>query len=50
MVEEGQIIGYVETVGLKTEIKSTVSGKVAEILLEDGDIADYGKPVIRVEL
>ncbi len=50
MVKEEQIVGYVETVGVRTEIKSTVSGKVVEILLEDGDIADYGKPVVRVEL
>ena len=50
VVKEEQIIGYVETVGVRTEIKSTVSGKIVEILLEDGDIADYGKPVVRVEL
>ncbi len=49
-VEEGQIVGYVETVGVKTEIKSNISGRVVEILLEDGDVADYGKPVLRVEL
>lgn len=48
-IKEGDLIGYVESMGIRTEIVSTVNGKIVEILIENGNIADYGKIIARIE-
>lgn len=48
-IENGDLIGYIESMGIKTEIFSTVKGKIVEILVENGKIADYGRVILRIE-
>jgi biotin carboxyl carrier protein len=46
-VKKDQIIAYVESLGVKHEIKSPVDGEIKEILPE-GSIVDYGKVICRI--
>jgi acetyl-CoA carboxylase biotin carboxyl carrier protein len=48
-VKEGDNLGFIESVGIKTNVLSNTDGKVAEILVENGNIADYGKILVRIE-
>ena len=45
----GQKIGYIESIGIKNPIESSFEGKIVEILVEDGDIAEYGKVLVKIE-
>lgn len=49
-VEEGQVVGYIEAIGVKTEVKSDVSGIVKEIKVNDGDTTEFGKVLMTVEI
>ncbi len=49
-IKEGQEIGYISTIGVKSAVKSKVSGTVKEILAENGSIADFGKVLVKVEV
>jgi len=46
-VKKDQIVAYVESLGVKHEIKSPVDGEIKEIL-PDGSIVDYGKVICRI--
>jgi len=48
-VKKGQEIGYIATIGVKSSVKSTFTGEVKEILLENGSIADFGKTLVKIE-
>lgn len=50
VIKEGQDLGYVTTIGVKSPIKSTTSGTIREILVENGSIVDYGKVLVKVEI
>lgn len=45
----GQIIGYISTVGIKTQIKSDKAGIIEEVLLKNGETTDYGKSLIKIK-
>lgn len=47
-VTKGQKVGYVEAIGIKTDIKSSFDGEVKEILVKNGDLAEYGKVLIKI--
>lgn len=47
-IESGKEIGYIEVMGIKTPIKSNVSGEIVEIKVENGGIVDYGKEIVKV--
>ena len=47
-IKKDQKIGYVEAIGIKTDIKSEFDGKIKEILVENGDIAEYGKVLVKI--
>ncbi len=46
-VRKDQIIAYVESLGVKHEIKSPIDGEIKEILPE-GSIVDYGKVICKI--
>jgi acetyl-CoA carboxylase biotin carboxyl carrier protein len=48
-IEEGATVGLVEVMKQFSEIESTATGRVTEILAEDGDPVDAGQVLIRVE-
>ncbi|WP_028225399.1 acetyl-CoA carboxylase [Paraburkholderia ferrariae] len=48
-VQAGAIIGLVEVMKQFTEIESSVSGRVTELLVEDGEPVDAGQVLMRVE-
>jgi|YNPNPStandDraft_1061719.scaffolds.fasta_scaffold04813_8 acetyl-CoA carboxylase biotin carboxyl carrier protein len=48
-VKEGQVVGAIESMKLLNDVKSDVSGKVVEVLVEDEVPVEYGQPLFRLE-
>ena len=48
-IKEGQVICIIETIKLVNKITSEISGKVAEICIEDGKPVEYGQVIMYVE-
>ena len=48
-IEVGQVICIIEAMKLMNEIKSEVRGKVAEILVNNGDPVEFGQPLFTLE-
>lgn len=48
IIEEGQIIGYVDQFGTELAVKSDVAGEILKFLLEEGEAVGYGEPIIAV--
>lgn len=49
VIKEGQVICIIETIKLMNKITSDVSGKVAEICIEDGKPVEYGQTIMYIE-
>ena len=47
-VEVGDTVCIVEAMKLMNEIKSEFKGKVAEVLVENGDPVDFGQPLFKI--
>lgn len=47
-VKKGQIVAIVEAMKLMNEIESEFDGEVAEILVENGEVVEYGQPLFRI--
>ncbi|MBQ3641404.1 biotin/lipoyl-binding protein [bacterium] len=48
-IEEGQVVCIIETIKLVNKITSDVSGRIAEICIEDGKPVEYGQVIMYVE-
>lgn len=48
MINEGQVIGYVDQFGSELPVKSDVAGEVLKVLFEDGEAVGYGDPLVAV--
>lgn len=48
-VKEGQTICIIETIKLMNKITAGVSGKIAEICIEDGQPVEYGQVIMYIE-
>ena len=48
-IEVGQVVCIMEAMKLMNEIKSEVRGKIAEILVNNGDPVEFGQPLFRLE-
>lgn len=48
-IKEGQVICIIETIKLMNKITSEVSGRIAEICIEDGKPVEYGQVIMYVE-
>jgi biotin carboxyl carrier protein len=49
VVEEGDVLGFIEVLRKPTEIVSPVAGTVAQIFHDDGDGVQYGDPLFTVK-
>ena len=49
VVEPGQEVGIIEAMKIMNRIVSDVSGKVAEIVVSDGDMVEFGQKLMLVE-
>lgn len=45
----GDEIGYILAMGVQSPIISEVSGKIVEVLVQDGDVVDYNKKIIKLK-
>lgn len=45
-VKKGQIVGIVEAMKLMNEVESEFDGTVVSIPVENGDIVEYGEPLV----
>ena len=48
-IEAGQVVCIIEAMKLMNEIKSEVSGKVVDILIENGDPVEFGTVLFLIE-
>lgn len=50
-VEAGEVLGYVEAMGVLNDVEASCAGLVGEIVVEDGQPVEYGQPlfVLRAE-
>lgn len=49
-VEIGTILCIVEAMKLMNEIECEVTGKVSEILVSNGELVEYGQPIMTIEI
>jgi biotin carboxyl carrier protein len=49
VVDVGTVIGQVDKLGEATDVVSDVAGRIAAILPQDGDLVEYGAPLVRME-
>ncbi|HLS36437.1 MAG TPA: acetyl-CoA carboxylase biotin carboxyl carrier protein [Bacillota bacterium] len=49
VVEEDTIVCIVEAMKLFNEIEAEVTGTIVDILVEDGELVEYGQPLFRVK-
>lgn len=48
-VNKGDVLFIIESMKVMNEVTSEFSGKVAEILVKDGDAVEFDQPVLRIE-
>lgn len=48
-VKKGQVIGIVEAMKLMNEVESEYDGTVAAVLVENGEMVEYGQPLMIVQ-
>lgn len=48
-VKKGDVLCIIEAMKLMNEIESEYAGKVTEILVKDGEVVEYGTPLLRIE-
>lgn len=49
-VNVGDVVGILQAMKVSNEIKSEISGRVVEIMVESGDFVDFDYPLIKLEL
>ena len=47
-VKKGTVLCIIEAMKLMNEIESEFNGKIAEILVKDGEAVEYGQPLFRI--
>ncbi len=48
-VKKGDVLCIIEAMKLMNEIESEYTGRITEILVKDGEIVEYGTPLLRIE-
>lgn len=48
-VKKGDILCIIEAMKLMNEIECEFDGEIAEILVEDGEMVEYGKPLFKIK-
>ena len=47
-VKKGDVLCIIEAMKLMNEIEAEIGGKIAEVLVKDGEPVDYGKPLFKI--
>ncbi len=47
-VKKGQTMGIIEAMKLMNEVESEYDGRIAEILVKNGEAVEYGQPLFRI--
>ena len=48
-VKKGQVVCIVEAMKLMNEIECEFDGEITEILVKDGEMVEYGKPLFKIK-
>jgi acetyl-CoA carboxylase biotin carboxyl carrier protein len=48
-IKKGQVVCIIEAMKLMNEIESKVAGRIAKVLVENGQPVEYGQPLFLVE-
>jgi acetyl-CoA carboxylase biotin carboxyl carrier protein len=48
-VEAGESVAVIAVLGIANEIESDVSGVIEEVFVKDGDVVEYGQPLLRIK-
>ena len=49
-VKRGDTLCIIEAMKLMNEIESEFDGEIAEVLLKDGEMVEYGKPLFKIKI
>jgi acetyl-CoA carboxylase biotin carboxyl carrier protein len=49
VVKQGQVLCIIEAMKLMNEIESKTAGRVARILVENGQAVEYGQPLFLID-
>ncbi|MGL4980612.1 MAG: acetyl-CoA carboxylase biotin carboxyl carrier protein [Fusobacteriaceae bacterium] len=49
IINEGDEIGYIVAMGIKNPVVSEFTGTIIEVLVEEGDIVDFTKPILKLK-
>lgn len=47
-IKKGNTVCIIEAMKLMNEIESEVNGEVVKVLVEDGDMVEYGQPIFKI--
>lgn len=47
-VAKNQVLGYIESIGVRTDVKSDKDGIIKEVLVVNGGIVEFGQPIISI--
>jgi biotin carboxyl carrier protein len=50
LIKKGEILGTVKGISFQEKIKCSASGKIASVNIKEGEVVDYGKLLILVEI
>ncbi|GCF08232.1 acetyl-CoA carboxylase biotin carboxyl carrier protein [Dictyobacter arantiisoli] len=48
-VKVGQLVGSIQSLNVISEVESSIAGRVAEILVQDGQPVEYGQPLVVID-
>jgi acetyl-CoA carboxylase biotin carboxyl carrier protein len=49
LIKEGQVLGIIEAMKLMNEIEAKLAGRIAQVLVENGQPVEYGQPLFLIE-
>ncbi|HET8910716.1 MAG TPA: biotin/lipoyl-containing protein [Ktedonobacteraceae bacterium] len=49
LIKEGQQVGLIRAFDIPNEVEASVSGRISEIFVQDGQPVEYGQPLMAIE-
>jgi hypothetical protein len=49
VVHSGEILGFVDVLGIRQDVIAPADGRIVEILAQAGEAVEYGQPLVRVD-
>ena len=47
-IKKGQVLGIIEAMKLMNEVESDMDGRIEAILVENGQMVEFGQPLFRI--